>query len=59
MFHTAEMSWDNRAMDYFKHKKGKTICLNDTEEEKDFELHKQMLIDEFEKIVPEKSSFEI
>ena len=59
LFHTASMSYSDEAINYLKHQKGKTVCLNDSEEEKDFELHKKQLIDEFEKIVPEKSSFEL
>lgn len=57
-FHTVSMSHNNDAIDYLRKQKGKTICLNDTEDEKDFELHKKMIIDEFEKLFPEKSSFE-
>ncbi|MBE6534754.1 MAG: capsule biosynthesis protein CapK [Ruminococcaceae bacterium] len=59
LFHTASMSYSDEVINYLKHQKGKTVCLNDTEQEKDFELHKKQLIDEFEKIVPEKSSFEL
>ena len=57
-FHTATMSYSDEAINYLKKQKGKTICLNDTEDEKDFELHKQMIIAEFERLFPEKSSFE-
>ena len=46
-------------MDYFRKQKGKVICLNDTEDEKDFELHKRMILEVFEKLLPEKSSFEL
>lgn len=58
-FHTNSMSYSNEAIEYLKQRKGKVICLNDTEDETDFETHKKMIIDEFEKIFPEKSSFEI
>jgi len=57
-FHTSTMSQNNNAIEYIRKQKGKTVCLNDTEDEKDFELHKQMIIAEFEKLFPEKSSFE-
>lgn len=57
-FHTYTMKYNNEAIDYLRHRKGKTICLNDTEDETDFELHKNMIITEFEKIFPDKSSFE-
>lgn len=39
--------------------KGKIICMNDTENEQDFELHKQMILQEFERIFSEKSTFEL
>lgn len=58
-FHTASISHSNEAIDYLKKQKGKVICLNDSEDETDFELHKQMILDEFEKLFPEKSSFEL
>ena len=57
-FHTATMSYSDEAINYLRKQKGKVICLNDTEDEQNFELHKQMILREFEKIFPEKSSFE-
>lgn len=59
MFHTATMSYSDEAIQYLRKQKGKVVCLNDSEDEKDFELHKKMVGDEFEKILPEKSSFEL
>lgn len=59
LFHTATMRYSDEAMQYLRKQKGKVICLNDTEDEKDFELHKKMIVDEFEKIFPAKSSFEL
>ena len=53
------MSYNNDAIDYLRNRKGKVICLNDTEDETDFEQHKNMIIAEFEKLFPEKSSFEL
>lgn len=58
-FHTATMTYDNAAIEYLRRQKGKTVCLNDTEDEQDFAQHKEMLIDAFEKLLPEKSSFEL
>ena len=58
LFHTATMSYNDDAVTYFKKQKGKVICLNDTEDEMDFELHKQILIGLFEELLPNKSSFE-
>ena len=58
-FHTASMSYSDEAINYLKKQKGKIICLNDSEDETDFETHKKQIIDEFEKIFPEKSSFEL
>lgn len=58
-FHTSDMSKNDEAIMYLRKQKGKVICLNDTEDEKDFELHKQMILREFEKLFPEKSAFEL
>lgn len=57
-FHTATMKYSDDAIEYLKSQKGKVICLNDTEDETDFESHKNIIIKEFERIFPEKSSFE-
>ena len=35
------------------------ICINDTAETTDFEVKKQGVIDAFEKLLPEKSTFEL
>ena len=59
LFHTASMSHSNEALEYLRQQKGKTVCLNDTEDETDFESHKQALLSAFETILPEKSSFEL
>ncbi|MBE6933613.1 MAG: hypothetical protein E7462_00945 [Ruminococcaceae bacterium] len=58
-FHTASMSYNNEAIEYLRKQKGKVICLNDSEEETDFEAHKKMIVEAFEQIFPEKSSFEL
>lgn len=58
LFHIETMRYSDEAVQYLRHQKGKTICLNDTENELDFEQHKKVLIEEFERILPEKSSFE-
>ena len=59
LFHTETLKYSDEAIEYLKKQKGKVICLNDTENETDFELHKKMIIDEFERIFPNKSSFEL
>lgn len=59
LFHTETLSYSDEAVDYLKNQKGKVVCLNDTENENDFELHKKMIIDAFETILPEKSSYEV
>lgn len=57
-FQTAAMSHSNEAINYLRRQKGKVICLNDSEDEQDFEQHKQMICQAFEALFPEKSSFE-
>jgi len=39
--------------------KGKVVCLNDSEDEIDFESHQRELLSAFEHLLPEKSSFEL
>ncbi len=58
-FSTNSLSYSDEAIKYIKNQKGKVICLNDSEDEVDFERHQQMVIEAFEKILPEKSSFEL
>ena len=58
-FMTSSLSKNNDLIDYIIKQKGKTVCVNDTEEEQDFELHKQMIVEAFEKLLPGKSSFEL
>lgn len=58
-FHTVSMNHSDEAIEYLRRQKGKTICLNDTEEEENFEQHKQMILEAFETLHPEKSSFEL
>ena len=59
IFHTASMSHSDEAIRYLKKQKGKVICLNDSEDETDFELHKEMVLEAFRELLPDKSSFEI
>lgn len=47
------------AIDYVRKQRGKVICINDTDAEQDFENHKQMLVEAFETVFFEKSSFEL
>lgn len=58
MFHTASMSRSHELIEYLETQKGNVICLNDGEEETNFEQHKQMIIAAFERLLPKKSSFE-
>lgn len=58
-FHTSELKYNDEAVKCLENQKVKVICLNDTEEEKDFESHKQAIIEAFEKILPDKSQFEV
>ena len=58
-FLTADLSHSQEAIAYLKEQKGNVICLNDGETERDFEQHKQMIIEAFEQLFPEKSSFEM
>lgn len=58
-FHTVSMSYSDEAIDYLRKQKGKVICLNDSEDETEFEVHKRMILDEFGRLLPEKSSFEL
>lgn len=59
LFHTASMAHSEEAIEYLRKQKGKVICLNDSEDEVDFEAHKKLILDAFEKLLPEKSSFEL
>lgn len=58
-FMTASLDYNTEAVECIKKQKHKIVCLNDTENENNFEEHKNMLIDAFESILPEKSSFEL
>jgi hypothetical protein len=58
-FSTASMSDSDEAITYLRKQKGKVICLNDSEKEENFELHKKMIIAEFERLFPKKSAFEL
>lgn len=58
-FPTASLNDSDEAIQYLRKQKGKVICLNDSETEDNFELHKQMIIEEFEKLLPDKSAFEL
>ena len=51
---------DNRSIvDYIKNQKGKTVCVNDSSNEFDFDKVKKEINESFEQILPEKSSFEL
>ncbi|MBQ8538350.1 MAG: hypothetical protein IJ433_01715, partial [Ruminococcus sp.] len=59
LFHTHEMNYSDEPLEYLKKQKGKVICLNDTENEDNFELHKKQIIEAFEQLLPDKSAFEL
>ena len=59
LFHTDTLDYSDEAVKYIKKQKGKVVCINDTENENNFEQHKKMVIDAFEEILSEKSSFEL
>lgn len=58
LFHTAEMETSDEILNYLQKQKGKVICLNDSEDEENFEEHKRRLIEVFERLLPEKSAYE-
>ena len=59
LFPTDSLKYSNAATEYIRKQKGKVVCINDNENEDEFELHKQMIIDAFEELLPEKSAFEL
>lgn len=59
LFHTSSMKHSGEAMEYFARQKGKVICLNDSEDEIDFEAHQKAILEVFENMLPEKSSYEL
>ena len=58
-FPTDSLSKSDAAIDYIRKQKGKVVCINDNEKEVNFEVHKQMIMDAFQELLPEKSSFEL
>lgn len=58
-FTTESISRNNEAIKCIEKQKAKIICLNDTEDEINFKDHRIKVIKAFEKILPEKSSFEL
>jgi len=58
-FTTASLKHSDAALEYLRKQKGKVICLNDGETEDDFYEHKRRVIEAFEELLPEKSSFEL
>ena len=52
-------SFNKKIYDIIRKQKMKMICVNDMVLNTDFEIKKQQLIEAFEKILPEKSSFEL
>lgn len=58
-FVTNSLSQNDEIIKHIEMQKSKIICLNDTEDETDFENHKAKILAAFEKILPDKSSFEL
>ena len=58
-FEIASLDKNNKLIKCLKGKNFKTICLNDTENEVNFNRHKQVITSLLEEILPEKSSFEV
>ena len=59
LYQTATMSYSDEAIEYLRKQKGKVVCLNDSEDEVDFEVHRKLIIEAFEDLLPEKSEFEL
>ncbi len=59
LFHTDTLDRNNDAVEYIRKQKGKVICINDCEAEKNFETHKKIVKDALEYILPQKSEFEL
>lgn len=59
LFHLDSLKHCDEAIHYLRNQKGKVVCLNDTENVDDFELRQKKILEEFEKLMPEKSAFEI
>jgi hypothetical protein len=53
-----ELGVDEDAYEYVKCQKGKAVCLNDSVESLNFEEIRSKLVEAFETILPEKSSYE-
>ncbi len=59
LYHTETLFNSNDAIDSITSGKYKVVCINDTDNETDFEKHRQMVVDAFEQILPDKSQFEL
>lgn len=57
-YHVKEYNYPDLCRD-IPSQKHNMICINDTAETTDFEVKKQGVIDAFEKLLPEKSTFEL
>ena len=59
LYHTETLFTSNDAIKSITSGKCKVVCINDTDNETDFEKHRQMVVDAFEQILPDKSQFEL
>ena len=57
-FHIKDNIWDE-ALSSISRGRYRLICINDTIYTKDFDLQKQQVLDAFDTLLPEKSSFEL
>jgi len=57
LFSVVDKTEHKQALDYIENQRGKTVCLNDGETD-DFDTLKSNIITAFEKILPDKCSFE-
>lgn len=59
MYFTASLSHSTEALDALGGSGVKIVCLNDGEGEREYEKHKKMIIDAFERAFSERSSYEL
>lgn len=58
-FSTSSLDESNELLKCLRKQTAKVVCINDTEEETNFEEHKRLVNEALESILPEKSSFEL
>lgn len=58
-FSISSLDENGKILECLRKQKAKVICLNDTEDATDFYKYKKLIVGEFERLLPEKSSFEL